>query len=347
MSSIPFVPRSPSIEEQVSSIAPSPFTTTSEGYYQVKEQIQQDRYLSATGLLGLSVFFGWLCLASWGLVPGNPWFVFIVFLVIFYALIGLLLLIRTWLRGSQEITETIDMIMEIMGYRINSENRIQPNWAIDSQSDSYSSLFFQGLLGFVLICFLFFLLFSLIDVDSFAMLVVRFGVLTLFCVFVWKAIRRLTILLGDPQREFWEQCGYVFYSGKLFFTHYPLKRKDDYSATFRCKLENSVWRHFLKINAFPAVRGEVQLLCVERVEYLKGTDTCYDKAVVYQSTIHNQRLMAGSQEIIYNFDVSIPDNLPPSFEARHNQIRWILLVKNVSPQFKKPVYWAFTLKIEP
>jgi hypothetical protein len=182
--------------------------------------------------------------------------------------------------------------------------------------------------------------------------IIAFIVITGFLiVFSWFFLI-LLIILGfvlvfntKIRNHFWWET-VCFEPGDLIFSHYPLTLDDSDRLLFRCRLRDNFITRLFKVKEIPTPsRIEIKLICLERVSYTKGTDTITENAVIESQLLHRQNIYSGSQEIVSNFDLSIPGYLPPSFEANHNQIRWILLVEKYIPDLAEPVCSKFTLQV--
>jgi hypothetical protein len=182
--------------------------------------------------------------------------------------------------------------------------------------------------------------------------IIGYLILILFLGLFWWFFLLIGVILGiigllnTRLREifWWETV--CFAPGELVFSRYPLTLNDSDRLTFRCRLRDNFLTRLFKVKEIPTpARIEVKLLCVERVSYTKGTDTITETAIIESQTIHRQNLYPGSQEIMSNFDLKIPHYLPPSFEAKNNQIRWILLVEKYLPNLSDPIHSQFTLQV--
>jgi hypothetical protein len=49
-------------------------------------------------------------------------------------------------------------------------------------------------------------------------------------------------------------------------------------------------------------------------------------AEVYRQSLQTTPLIPGDRQISCHFDLTIPSHVAPSFEGKHNQIRWLLNV---------------------
>ena len=137
-----------------------------------------------------------------------------------------------------------------------------------------------------------------------------------------------------------------FLPPELIFFRYPLKVGENDRITFRRRLKQNFWTNLFKINRFPVNSHiTINLVCVERVSYTKGTTRVTDVAVVYEKMIYSDNLLSGDREVIAHFDLEIPLSYSSSFEGKYNQIRWVLDVEESYPGLleQKHTYLTFVV----
>jgi hypothetical protein len=137
-----------------------------------------------------------------------------------------------------------------------------------------------------------------------------------------------------------------FLPPELIFFRYPLKVGENDRITFRRRLKQNFWTNLFKINRFPVNSHiKINLVCVERVSYTKGTTRVTDVAVVYEKMIYSDNLLSGDREVIAHFDLEIPLSYSSSFEGKYNQIRWVLDVEESYPGLleQKHTYLTFVV----
>jgi hypothetical protein len=178
------------------------------------------------------------------------------------------------------------------------------------------------------------LLFLLLFVWFFLILMVIFVLALIFNV----QLRRTT------WNNFWTAV--CLAPGELIFSHYPLIPGSEDRLTFRRPLQSNFWTKWWQVATIPAPAIlTIQLLCVERVSYTQGTDTIVETAIIDKTLLHRQTLHTGATEMVSHFDLTIPPNLPPSFEGKHNQIRWVLVVEQTLTNLLGPLQSTFTLTV--
>ena len=103
---------------------------------------------------------------------------------------------------------------------------------------------------------------------------------------------------------------------------------------------------FIK-SSFLNSRVKINLVCVERVSYTKGTTRVTDVAVVYENMIYSGNLLSGDREVIAHFDLEIPLSYSSSFEGKYNQIRWVLDVEEIYPGLLEQKHTYLTFVVDP
>lgn len=184
-----------------------------------------------------------------------------------------------------------------------------------SQQENFLLLIIRGLVGFIIFM-------------SFAWLMIPLSLIALFfCLFspnFHRSIRAsLFLTLGD-----------------LTFSHYPLQLGHDSLVIFQRQLKGN--RRCSRNSLI-----QINLLCMERVMYTRGSDTTIETTVVEEKLLKSETIMAGASQITCQFKLPIPADLPPSFEAHNNQIRWIITVEQTIPGTVKGLESNFTLLVNP
>ena len=140
-------------------------------------------------------------------------------------------------------------------------------------------------------------------------------------------------LIFDPQFRYGVGAKLGLAPAEIIFSHYPLRVVEDDRLTFRRQLKDNIWTQWFRVNHFPDQgRLQVSLLCAERVTYTEGTDTITEVAIVHEEQIYAHSLIGGDRQVKAYFNFHIPKQLPPSFEGKNNQIRWLLKVEEKYPQ---------------
>jgi hypothetical protein len=86
---------------------------------------------------------------------------------------------------------------------------------------------------------------------------------------------------------------------------------------------------------------------VERVQYGRGTDIETEINTIYESQVMEKFISEGINIMEMKQSFKIPSHLPPSFEGKKNQIRWVLSIHQDFPEIRKNTYSHFTLIVDP
>jgi hypothetical protein len=113
---------------------------------------------------------------------------------------------------------------------------------------------------------------------------------------------------------------------------------ESYRATFRRKLRGD--RRFKQ-----AGRVKIELVCVERASYAKGSSTETEIAVLDRQLLAAHSTMAGGSSVEVKFDFVLPTHLPSSFEAKSNQIRWAIAIEQNFPGLAEGVTSNFVVQV--
>ncbi|MFM1841714.1 MAG: hypothetical protein RLZZ490_447 [Cyanobacteriota bacterium] len=155
-------------------------------------------------------------------------------------------------------------------------------------------------------------------------------------------------LIFDPQFRFGIGTRFGLAPVEIIFSHYPLRVGEDDRLAFRRQLRANFWTRWFNIHQFPDQgRLSVSLICGERVTYTQGTDTITEVATIYEEQIYSRSLMGGDRQVIAYFTLHIPAHLPPAFEGKHNQIRWLLKIEENYPQVIAQQVTYFTFVVAP
>lgn len=133
----------------------------------------------------------------------------------------------------------------------------------------------------------------------------------------------IQLLVHRPLRQR-IRAAFFLLPGELIVSQYPLHLGSSDRVKFRRRLKGN-----RKLTANGSVK--IKLFCIERVGYTQGTDTIIETAIIEEKLVRSQDIMSGVNEITCQFDIEIPAHLPPSFEAKNNQIRWVVVVEQNMP----------------
>ncbi|MGL5035315.1 MAG: hypothetical protein ACRC6M_16125, partial [Microcystaceae cyanobacterium] len=173
-----------------------------------------------------------------------------------------------------------------------------------------------------------------------------FWPVTLFLL-VFPVVYKVVKITVDESERYKVGGKFSLLPAELIFSHYPLKVGENDRLTFRRRLKNNSWTDLFKINKFPVnSHVKINLVCVERASYTKGTDRVTDVAVVYEKTIYSDNLLCGDLEVIAHFDLEIPLSCGSSFEGKYNKIRWILAMEESYPGLLEQKHSYFTFIVD-
>jgi hypothetical protein len=128
--------------------------------------------------------------------------------------------------------------------------------------------------------------------------------------------------------------------GELTLSHYPLRLGEAATLTFCRRFRSSY-----QVQQTGHIRA--YLMCFEIAHYRVGTDHRVVQEMVWEQEIANQEILPGSNRIEFSSTFQIPVDSFPSFEARSNQIRWVVGVWIDCPNLvKDDSTFTFTVKPE-
>ena len=172
--------------------------------------------------------------------------------------------------------------------------------------------------------------------------VLYIGILVVLAYFLFGVIYWLLCFIFDQQIR--HQVGFNAGLGaiEILFSHYPLKAGEGDRPMYRRSFQANFWTKLLGIEGFPPnSRLRISLICIEREDYNTDVATGTKTVKIYHQDLKTTNLIKDHQLSCY-FDLNIPAHLPPSLEARHNQIRWLLEVEEIYPNlFQKHTYLTF------
>ncbi|MEO1352646.1 MAG: hypothetical protein AAFW84_28260 [Cyanobacteria bacterium J06635_15] len=115
--------------------------------------------------------------------------------------------------------------------------------------------------------------------------------------------------------------------GELILPQYPLRLGESCRIRYRRQLRSGSTRRRGKVTA--------QLICYEWVQYRQGTDTKTATHTLWEETFSTWEVDTGIRQVDYETQIQVAAEMPPSFEARSNQIRWEVRVKLDLPGIAK------------
>ncbi len=130
------------------------------------------------------------------------------------------------------------------------------------------------------------------------------------------------------------------FPGEVFLSIYPLSLGEKCLLTFRRRL---------KRNKKTKESGQLTLkiTCLERVEYKKGTDTEVEINILWESQPEVSSVPIDIEVFSLQTNLNIPKYLPPSFEGKNNQIRWIISIEQNIPNIAEQIYSNFVFIVAP
>lgn len=138
---------------------------------------------------------------------------------------------------------------------------------------------------------------------------------------------------------------YIISKSRLFnpeviLSTYPLALGEECELTFRRRFKGNLKTKQSKELVF-------QIACVERVEYKAGKTTEVETHTIWESQPQSHSVPQDVDTLSFKTKFKVPNHLPPSFEGKHNQIRWIVVVEqNISRVFKRLRY-SFVFVVDP
>lgn len=199
------------------------------------------------------------------------------------------------------------------------------------QSNTYKEELKQtGLIGnvigclFLIIFFIIILVFLLLFWWFFSII----AVISLICAIFNKKLKNSII------------ARFSFYPPEVLLSAYPLGLGSECDLTFRRKLRKK--RKIKQSGTFT-----FKLVCLERVEYKKGTETEVEVNTLWESESEIFSVAANIDTYCFKTNLIIPNHLPPSFEGKNNQIRWIISVEQNILGIVEQVYSNFVIVVDP
>ena len=145
------------------------------------------------------------------------------------------------------------------------------------------------------------------------------------------------LILGCGLLEMWTNT--KLYPAELILPKYPLRLGETCSIHYRRRLRNGTFSKPGEI--------EAQLICDEWVEYTQGTDTVRKTHDLHKSELPTRTIVTGERQADYESKIAISSKELPSFSAKHNQIRWRVIVKLKVPGIPQKCQSEFSLQVLP
>jgi hypothetical protein len=154
-------------------------------------------------------------------------------------------------------------------------------------------------------------------------------------------------LIFDPESRYFA-ARFACESPEIIFSHYPLRIGENDRLIFRRKLKDKAWLSWFNIKKFPENSYlKISLICVERISYTQGTDVMTEVATIYEERIYAHSVIGGDRQVKAYFDLHIPEQFPPSFEGKTNQIRWLFKIEETYPNAFGQLTTYLTFTVDP
>lgn len=178
-----------------------------------------------------------------------------------------------------------------------------------------------------------------IFLPSIIICILMFGMLFLFILPIAGIIWIIIFLLNQRYRN--NIFGRIhLVRPKVLLSTYPLKLGEKCNLTFHRPLRiNRKTKQPVELN--------FKLVCLERVQYSRGSDIEIDVNVIWESQPQTHYLPKNINTLSLETIFTVPNHLPPSFEGKKNQIRWILSIEQNIPGIVKQVYSNFVIVVDP
>lgn len=151
----------------------------------------------------------------------------------------------------------------------------------------------------------------------------------------------LLIFIGTFfNRSYRNIAKFRLFPGEVFLSIYPLSLGEKCLLTFRRRL---------KRNKKTKKSGQLTLkiTCLERIEYKKGTDTEVEINILWESQPEVYSVPTDIEVFSLQTNLNIPKYLPPSFEGKNNQIRWIISIEQNIPNIAEQIHSNFVFIVAP
>jgi len=165
-----------------------------------------------------------------------------------------------------------------------------------------------------------------------------FGFFSLFpAVFISLFVLVGVLMAGAGLLELWSNL--KLHPAELILPKYPLRLGETCSIHYRRRLRRGTFSK-------PG-RVEAQLVCDEWVEYTQGTDKVTKTHSLHEAELPTRTVVTGEQQADYESRIAISSKELPSFLAKHNQIRWRVIVKLTVPGIPQKCQSEFSLQVLP
>ncbi len=144
-------------------------------------------------------------------------------------------------------------------------------------------------------------------------------------------------ILGLGFLEVWKN--HLLHPAELILPSYPLRLGETCAIRYRRRLRQGAFTRSAEL--------EAQLVCDEWVQYTQGTDTVTKTHPIWEKALPPQTVVSGERQADYTGHMSIRPQGPPSIFAKHNRIRWQLVVKLKAPGIPSDCISTFALNVMP
>ncbi|WP_414755249.1 hypothetical protein [Anabaena sp. CCY 9910] len=133
---------------------------------------------------------------------------------------------------------------------------------------------------------------------------------------------------------------FCLFPAEVLLSSYPLRLGEECNLIFRRRFKGNLKTKQPEQLTF-------KIACVERVEYKKGTDTEIEVHTIWESQPQFHSVPTDVDIFSFKTIFTVPNDLPPSFEGKNNQIRWIFLVEqNILGVFER-INSSFVFIVDP
>lgn len=144
-------------------------------------------------------------------------------------------------------------------------------------------------------------------------------------------------ILGFGLLQIWTDL--KLYPAELILPKYPLRLGETCPIYYRRRPRNGTLNKSARI--------EAQLTCDEWVQYSQGTDTVTKTHELWKQPLPESSIVSGETQADYSEEIKILPQYPPSFYAKHSQIRWLLTIKLRVPGIPQVCESIFYLQVLP
>lgn len=144
-------------------------------------------------------------------------------------------------------------------------------------------------------------------------------------------------LLGIGLLHLWRSL--KLHPAELILPKYPLRLGETCPIYYRRRLRNGTFTQSGYV--------EARLICDEWVQYKQGTDTRTRTHSLYEVQLPRHTVVTGESQADYESKIEVAAEAPPTFLAKHNRVRWRLIVQLKVPGIPRTCESEFHLNVVP